>query len=142
MNVTPGRCMHNARSTSIMESQLRLFTWTISKLRSLRQQREHGNTIELTDNKTLTQLGWFRDTDGTMRWRIEATHSEEGMHFGFAVWNGKCMVDINMRDPKGNSFLQIYARYSFRRYNISTEKDLRDLPQRFCDELRIDPPYM
>ncbi|KAH6616889.1 hypothetical protein C7974DRAFT_319174 [Boeremia exigua] len=40
---------------------------------------EQGVDTMLTQNKILTRLGWFRDPDGTMRWRIEVVHGEEGM---------------------------------------------------------------
>jgi hypothetical protein len=48
--------------------------------------------------------------------------------YGFAIWDGKRMADLGMRDPKGKSFLRNRMRYSFRWFSILTEEDLRDLP--------------
>ncbi|KAF1924233.1 uncharacterized protein M421DRAFT_424871 [Didymella exigua CBS 183.55] len=48
--------------------------------------------------------------------------------YGFAIWDGKRMADLGMRDPKGKSFLRNRMKYSFRWFSILTEEDLRDLP--------------
>jgi hypothetical protein len=38
--------------------------------------KEKGIDTILRDNNILTRLGWFRDPDGTMRWRIELVENE------------------------------------------------------------------
>jgi hypothetical protein len=47
--------------------------------------------------------------------------------YGFAIWDGKRMADLGMRDPKGKSFLRNRMKYCFRWFSILTEEDLRDL---------------
>jgi hypothetical protein len=47
--------------------------------------------------------------------------------YGFAIWDGKRMADLGMRDPIGKSFLRNRMKYSFRWFSILTEDDLRDL---------------
>jgi hypothetical protein len=39
--------------------------------------REKGIDTILKEDKILTRLGWFRDADGTMRWRIELVEKEQ-----------------------------------------------------------------
>jgi hypothetical protein len=39
--------------------------------------REKGVDTILKEDKILTRLGWFRDADGTMRWRIELAEKEQ-----------------------------------------------------------------
>ncbi|KAJ8117434.1 hypothetical protein OPT61_g1379 [Boeremia exigua] len=41
--------------------------------------KEKGVNAILKDNNLLTRLGWFRDPDGTMRWRIELVESDQGV---------------------------------------------------------------
>ncbi|KAF3037636.1 hypothetical protein E8E12_004832 [Didymella heteroderae] len=40
--------------------------------------REQGIDSIVTDDRILTRLGWFRDLDGTMRWRIDLVDEREG----------------------------------------------------------------
>jgi hypothetical protein len=41
--------------------------------------KEKGIDTLLKENKILTRLGWFRDPDGMMRWRIELVEDEQQM---------------------------------------------------------------
>jgi hypothetical protein len=41
--------------------------------------KEKGIDTILKENKILTRLGWFRDHDGMMRWRIELVENEQQM---------------------------------------------------------------
>jgi hypothetical protein len=41
--------------------------------------KEKGIDTILKENKILTRLGWFRDPDGMMRWRIELVEDEQQM---------------------------------------------------------------
>jgi hypothetical protein len=39
--------------------------------------REKGVDIILKEDKILTRLGWFRDPDGMMRWRVELVEEKQ-----------------------------------------------------------------
>jgi hypothetical protein len=39
--------------------------------------RENGIDTIMKEDRLLTRLGWFRDTDGTMRWRIDVVDDEQ-----------------------------------------------------------------
>jgi hypothetical protein len=39
--------------------------------------KEHGIDTIMKEDKLLTRLGWFRDPDGTMRWRIDVVDDEQ-----------------------------------------------------------------
>ncbi|KAI2481643.1 hypothetical protein Ptr902_07438 [Pyrenophora tritici-repentis] len=37
--------------------------------------REKGMDTIIKEDKVLTQIGWFRDEDGTIRWRIDLSRN-------------------------------------------------------------------
>jgi hypothetical protein len=46
----------------------------------LKAVAEQGVDSILVENRILTRLGWFRDPDGTTRWRIEVVPEEDEIH--------------------------------------------------------------